>query len=201
MADGKDMSRSDDAIDEDLQGLIASLRAQMGAGSEGSLPPVHSWNPDRRIDIQLEIRRDGTWYHEGDPILRDRLVRLFSTILRKDDDGFYLVTPAEKAVVHVEDVPFVAIRLERTGEGDGQVLVAVTNVDDIVLIDAEHPLRVEINSETDEPTPYVMVRAGLEARLTRSAFYELVSWATEADGVLSICSSGVKFSLGKVGEE
>ncbi len=106
-------------------------------------------------------------------------MRLFSTILRRDPDGFYLVTPHEKVVIAVEDAPFTAIRLDRTEEGGAPALVATTNVGDIVVVSAEHPIRVEIDPKTGEPSTYVMVRNGLEARLARPPYYELVGWASE----------------------
>lgn len=199
MADEANMSRSDDAIGQGLQELIASLRKEAGAGEGRGLPPVHLWNPDHCGDIGLEILRDGTWLHQGEPFQREKIVQLFSTILRKDPDGYYLVTPVEKVVVKVEDAPFIVTRVEREGEGGEQAIVATTNVGDVFIIDADHPMRVEIDPATGEPSPYVEVRAGLEARINRPAFYDLVNWAgLDAAGErLHLHSAGACFELGK----
>ena len=200
MAEETIMSTSDDAIGQGLQGLMASLKQEAGADDGRALPPVHLWNPEHCGDIGMQILRDGTWMHDGTRFTRDRLVRLFSTILRKDEDGFYLVTPAEKVIVHVEDAPFIVTRIERHGEGEGQSIVATTNVGDVFTIDAEHAIHVDIDPKTDEPSPYVHVRAGLEARFNRPAFYELVSWAEldESSDVLQVVSAGERFVLGKI---
>ena len=165
------------------------------------LPPVHLWNPDNCGDIGMEIRADGSWWHEGTRIGREKLVRLFSTILRKDEDGStWLVTPYEKVVVHVEDAPFLAIRVDvvRPGEAD-QALVFTTNVGDGTVAGPEHPLRVETDAETLEPSPYVHVRGRLEAKLTRPAFYELAGHAVanpDGSGTMGVWSRGEFFVIG-----
>ncbi len=166
-----------------------------------SLPPVDKWSPERSSDIDMEIRADGSWWHEGGRINRKKLVRLFSTILRKDEDGsIWLVTPYEKVVVHVEDAPFIAVRVDRAGEaGENQTLAFSTNVGDVVVAGPEHPIRVEIDPETGEPAPYILVRGRLEAKLARPVFYELADMA-EADPddgeTLGVWSDGVFFRLG-----
>tara|TARA_R100001015_G_C4529775_1_gene96517 strand:- start:103 stop:711 length:609 start_codon:yes stop_codon:yes gene_type:complete len=200
MAERQDMSSSDDAIGAGLQGLIDSLRKEVGDDGSFSPAPVHLWSPDRCVDIEMEIRRDGTWWHEGGQIRREKLVRLFATILRKDADGIYLVTPVEKVIVHVEDAPFIATRIERLDEGSGQTLVATTNVGEVFTIDADHPIRVETDEKTGEPSPYVEVRSGLEARISRPAFYDLVSWGEldESKTRLHVVSADETFDLGKV---
>jgi len=170
-------------------------------GLEGKLPPVHLWNPTHCGDIQMEIRKDGSWWHEGSRIGRQRLVKLFSRILRKDDDGeIYLVTPYEKVIVRVEDAPFLAVRVDRAGvPGPGQTLAFTTNLGDVTLAGPDVALRVEIDPVTQEPAPYVLVRGGLEAKLTRPVFYELADMAVETDaqpGVLGVWSQGVFFKLG-----
>lgn len=165
------------------------------------LPPVHLWNPEHCGDIGMEIRADGSWWHEGTRISRDKLVRLFSTILRKDEDGkTYLVTPYEKVIVHVEDAPFLAVRVDvaRAGEPD-QALVFTTNVNDGVVAGPEHPLRVETDPETLEPAPYVHVRGRLEAKLTRPAFYELASHAIpnpDGSDTMGVWSRGEFYVIG-----
>ena len=149
----------------------------------------------------MEIRADGSWWHEGDPINRERLVKLFSRILRKDEDGsVWLVTPYEKVIVHVADAPFLSVRVERAGEaGPQQTLAFVTNLGDVTLAGPDAPLRVETDPETGEPSPYVLVRGQLEAKLARPVFYELANMAEPApDGsdMLGVWSQGVFFPLG-----
>ena len=149
-------------------------KAQELGQQEGSLPPVHLWNPPHCGDIGLRIQRNGVWYYGDSPIKRERLVRLFSTILRLDaDNSYYLVTPVEKIVVHVEDVPFIAIDMDVEGSGATQILHFTTNVGDKVTAGTDYPLRFTFN-EKNEPSPYVFVRHGLEALMSRSVFYALV---------------------------
>ncbi len=167
----------------------------------GKLPPVHLWNPENCGDIGMEIRRDGSWWHAGGRIGREKLVKLFSTILRKDDDGqIYLVTPYEKIIVHVEDAPFLAVRVDRLGEaGPQQTLAFLTNLGDITLAGPDAALRVETNEDTLEPAPYVLVRGGLEAKLTRPVFYELAEMAVENPDNpmrLGVWSQNVFFDIG-----
>jgi hypothetical protein len=178
-----------------LEQLLAALKREAGSGDKG-LPPVDKWNPAHCGDIGMEIMADGAWKHEGTRITREALVKLFASILRKDEDGqTYLVTPVEKIVVKVEDAPFVAIRADRVGEGRDQNIVFTTNVGDVVQAGPEHPLRVATRGE-DEPRPYVLVRGRLEARVLRAPFYELVDWAETRDGKLGVWSGGVWFELG-----
>ncbi len=179
-----------------LRGL-AAIQAEAAAGRR--LPPVEKWNPPHCGSIPMRIARDGTWHYMGTPIGRPRMVRLFSTILRRDPDEFVLVTPVERVRIEVEDAPFVAVTLEVSGEGDGQTLTFTTSVGDTVVADAAHPIRVSENAETGEPSPYVLVRGALEARIARAPFYELVDLAIERDGVLGVMSSGTFFPLGPAG--
>ncbi len=177
------------------------LKAIAPEGLDGPLPPVHLWNPQNCGDIQMEIRADGSWWHEGSKIKRDRLVKLFSRILRKDPDGqIYLVTPYEKVIVHVEDAPFLAVRVDRVGTpGMDQVLVFKTNLGDIVTAGADLPIRVETDPETLEPSLYVLVRDKLEAKLTRPVFYELADMAEAYEGIanqLGVWSQKQFFALG-----
>ena len=170
-------------------------------GIDGPLPPVHKWQPTRSTDIQMEIRADGSWWHEGGRIKRERLVKLFSRILRKDADGrIYLVTPYEKVIVHVEDAPFIAVRVDRVGEpGQQQGLAFTTNLGDVAVAGADLPLRVETDPQTLEPAPYVLVRTGLEAKLSRPVFYELAEMAEAYEGSagqLGVWSQGHFFELG-----
>jgi hypothetical protein len=168
------------------------------------LPPVHLWNPVHSGDIDIVIRRDGLWVHEGRPIGREALVRLFSTILRKDPDGFHLVTPAEKMRITVEDVPFIAVRVDQVRDADGRpVLRFLTNVGDEVDAGPENPIRVEVDPDTGEPRPYVHVRRGLEALIARPVFYEIAELAEErelADGAtLCVESGGAWFPVAHAG--
>ena len=200
MAERKIMSHSSDAKTDGLQGMISYLQTEAGSGPDAKLPPVHLWEPDHCGDIGMEIRRDGSWWHQGTRISREKLVRLFSTILRKDPDGVYLVTPYEKVIVRVEDAPFMIVRLDRSGDGREQTLIATTNVGDVFTIDETHPLRVEIDPVSKEPRPYAMVRNGLEGRIARAPFYEMVDWSesTEGSGELFIWSGGARFTLGEI---
>jgi hypothetical protein len=178
-----------------LDSVIAAAKTQ--APGRG-LPPVHLWHPTHCGEIDIVIRANGQWVHEGSPIGREALVRLFSTVLRLDPDGYHLVTPGEKMRITVEDAPFVAVAFERVSDERGSVLRFTTNVGDEVDADAEHPIRVETDAETGEPRPYVMVRRGLEALIARPVFYELVDIADERphDDVLAVESAGTRFVLG-----
>ncbi|MEM9121670.1 MAG: DUF1285 domain-containing protein, partial [Pseudomonadota bacterium] len=156
-----------------LKGIDA-IKADPTNGS--GLPPVHAWNPPFCGDIDMRIARDGTWFYEGTPIGRPALVRLFSTILRFDEDGkYYLVTPVEKVGIQVDDAPFVGVRIDRQDGEHGAEIMVTTNVGDTMVIDRALPLRVTLAPRTQEPSPYVLVRHNLEALLSRPAFYELVA--------------------------
>jgi hypothetical protein len=177
-----------------LEQVLAALKAQAGTGDKGP-PPVDQWNPAHCGEAGLEILRDGAWRHEGTRITRESLVRLFASILRKDADGeTYLVTPAEKIRIRVEDAPFLAVRVDRHGQGRQQSLLFTTNVGDVVVAGPEHPLRVAHHD--GEPRPYVLVRGRLEARILRAPFYELVAWAEPREGRLGVWSGGAWFELG-----
>ncbi len=169
--------------------------ARAAQASAKGLPPVHLWNPAHCGEIDIRIAADGTWLHEGSPIGRPALVRLFSTVLRRDPDGFHLVTPAEKLRITVDDAPFVAVGLEQ----QHGALRFATNVGDIVEAGPDHPLRVE-TARGGEPRPYVHVRAGLEALVARPVFYELVELGVprQAPGGarLAVESRGCWFDLG-----
>jgi uncharacterized protein len=163
------------------------------------LPPVHLWNPPHCGEVDIVIKRNGLWFHEGTPIGREALVRLFSTVLRKDPDGIYLVTPVEKMKITVEDAPFVAVRVDREGEA----LRFLTNVGDEVEAGPENAIRVEMDARTGEPRPYLHVRRGLEALIARPVFYELVELAEERETPegprLEVYSNGAWFPVGPVG--
>jgi hypothetical protein len=174
-----------------LDGVIAAAKQAPGRG----LPPVHLWNPAHCGEIDIVIKKDGSWVHEGGRISREALVRLFSTVLRKDPDGIYLVTPVEKMKITVEDAPFVAVRVDR----DGETLKFLTNVGDEVAAGPENAIRVETGAD-GEPRPYLHVRRGLEALISRPVFYELVEMAQERATPqgrrLGVSSGGAWFDLG-----
>ncbi|MEO0653333.1 MAG: DUF1285 domain-containing protein [Pseudomonadota bacterium] len=151
-----------------------SLADSARAASKGGLPPVHLWNPPFCGDLDMRIARDGTWFYLGTPIGRASLVRLFSSILRKDGEDYFLVTPVEKVGITVDDAPFVAIDFEVTGTGDAQIVTFETHVGDTVAAGPDHPIRVMRDETTGEPSPYVLVRANLEALIDRKSFYRLV---------------------------
>lgn len=165
-----------------LAALIARAGEQTAGGKSG-LPPVERWEPPFCGDIDMEIRADGTWFYMGTPIGRAPLVRLFSTVLRKDEDGkIYLVTPVEKVGIRVEDAPFVAVEMSVDVRDDEPVLVFRTNVGDVVEAGAAHPLRFVIAGENQELKPYLHVRGRLEALVSRAVMYDLV----ELGEVLSV---------------
>ncbi|MGR3660426.1 MAG: DUF1285 domain-containing protein [Paracoccaceae bacterium] len=143
------------------------------AGKRG-LPPVHLWNPAFCGDLDMRIARDGTWFYLGTPIGRKELVKLFSTIIRKDGDAYFLVTPVEKVGITVDDAPFVAVDFDVASPGPDQIVTFTTNVDDTVIAGPENPIRFTLDPDTDEPSPYVLVRANLEALIDRKSFYRLV---------------------------
>ena len=187
-----------------LEDVIAAAKAaQDETPKKRGLPPVHLWNPPHCGEIDIFIRKDGVWFHEGTPIGREALVRLFSTVLRKDPDGIHLVTPVEKMKIRVEDAPFVAVRVDQVLGDDGQsVLRFLTNVGDEVEAGPDNAIRVEMG-EGGEPRPYLHVRRGLEALIARPVFYELVELArereTDAGPTLGVSSHGAWYPVGPAG--
>lgn len=181
-----------------LRGL-ADLQAE--SAHTRKLPPVEKWNPPFCGDLDMRIAVDGTWFYLGTPIGRPGLVRLFSTILRREEDGRYvLVTPVEKVGIRVDDAPFVAVLVDASGEGESQSLQFTTNVGDVTSAGVAHSIRVAFRGAEREPRPYLHVRNGLEARISRAVFYELVGLSVErpvSDGrELGVWSGSVFFSLG-----
>lgn len=173
---------------------IGGLDALIRAAGNGTGPrPVERWDPPYCGDIGLRIRGDGTWLYRDSPIGRLALVKLFASILRKDADGItYLVTPVEKVAVDVEDAPFLAVELAVSGSGTSQGLTVRTNVDDLVTIDTDHPLRFASAPPDGGLKPYVRVRGRLDALATRAVYAELVALAAENElGVLGLWSGGV----------
>ena len=169
---------------------LAAIRESAGlealisraVGQERGLPPVERWNPEHCGDLDMEIRRDGTWFYMGTPIGRPALVRLFSTVLRKDEDGeTYLVTPVEKVRIRIEDAPFVAVEAVASGDGEDQVVTFRTNVGDLVEAGPEHPMRFVDEDGTGGLKPYVHVRGRLEALVSREVMYDLVAMGEPVD--------------------
>jgi hypothetical protein len=156
---------------EDLT-VAARQAANSTSGGKG-LPPVHLWNPPFCGDLDMRIATDGTWYYMGTPIGRPALVRLFSTILKREDGKHFLVTPVEKVGIRVDDAPFLAVEMQKRASGDGTTLRFRTNVDDWVDCDAAHRLRFEAAADGGL-TPYLHVRADLWAKVTRALYYDLV---------------------------
>lgn len=178
-----------------LQDLMDAL-----ADTSDDRRPVDRWNPDYCGEMDLVIKADGSWWHEGSRITRKGLVELFASVLRKDEDGrTYLVTPVEKLGIQVERAPFIAIRVDAKDEGESQRLFFKTNLDETVEAGPDNPIRVETHPETMEPDPYVLVRGRLEAAINRPVFYELVELAVEKDGVLGVWAGGAFFPLGPEG--
>ena len=172
--------------------------------TEGGQRPVETWNPSYCGEMDMVIKADGSWWHEGSPITRRALVDLFASILRKDEDGeTYLVTPVEKIKIDVERGHFVAVRVDVEGEGSAQRVFFTTNLDEVIEAGEAHPIRVETDTDTMEPAPYVTVRGRLEASLNRPVFYELVENAVERDTPegkqLGIWADGQFFPLGPAG--
>ncbi|WP_120503269.1 DUF1285 domain-containing protein [Sulfitobacter mediterraneus] len=173
------------------EGILASAKAAKTRG----LPPLEKWNPPFCGDLDMHIRRDGTWFYQGTPIGRPELVKLFSTILWREEDKYYLVTPVEKVGITVEDAPFVAVDFEAEGSGTDQLLRFVTNLQDEALAGPEHPIRVVRDAETGEPSPYVLIRRNLEALIDRKSFYRLVDIGAHHDGWFGLWSGGEFFGI------
>ena len=180
----------------EIPDLSSMSLAEVAAAAEAAtLPPVDTWHPVNSGDSLMRIAADGTWYHDGGPIKRANMVRLFSTILRREPDGGYvLVTPAEKLSIEVEDVPFQAVEVKIEGEGTARRLAFRLNTGDLVVADSSHPLR--FGATESVPAPYVMVRGGMEARLSRAVYYELAEIAlAEAAKPPGVWSEGVFFAM------
>ena len=188
----------DNQVAKGLSGLEA-LISRAGKKEKG-LPPVDKWHPDFCGDIPMEIKADGTWFYMGTPIGRKALVQLFSTVLRKDEDGkTYLVTPVERVGITVEDAHFIAVEMNAHDEKGEQVITIRTNMDDVVEVGPDNPLRFVIVKENDGVKPYVLVRGRLEAVLARAVMYELIAHGEEieVDGELmfAVRSKGEVFPI------
>ncbi|MEL6744922.1 MAG: DUF1285 domain-containing protein [Pseudomonadota bacterium] len=178
-----------------LEALVARA-THAGKG----LPPVEKWDPPFCGDLDIVIKRDGTWFYMGTPIGRPQLVRLFSTVLRKDEDGkTYLVTPVEKVGITIEDAPFVAVEMNHTEKNGEPVITFRTNVGDLIEAGEDAPLRFDIVGETDQLKPYILVRGRLEALLARPVMYELINHGEEIDvngqAMFALRSNGCVFPV------
>lgn len=177
---------------DDLAGLSLAEIARLA--EEKKLPPVDKWNPTHCGDSEMRIARDGTWYHQGSPIGRQAMVRLFSTILRREPDGrFVLVTPVEKLDIEVEEAPFVAVELKAEGEGRSASLAFRLNTGELVMAGPDHPLRFEAGPEG--PHPYIRVRGGLDALVARPVYYELAEIALADGDPPGLWSGGAFFPM------
>lgn len=188
-------------IKADPMAIERLLRDENGNLPKG-LPPVHKWHPTNCGELPMQIKSNGEWWYQGTPILRPALVKLFSTILRHDDDGhFYLVTPVEKVKIIVDDAPFVAVLVDKFEEGGVEYLRFKTLTEDLVVVDEQHPLWVNYDA-SGEPRPYIHVRDRLDALVARNVFYQLVEWASiqEIDGksCYAVQSAGQWFVIGPV---
>jgi hypothetical protein len=180
-----------EADDTPIGGDIGGLAALIGrAAPDGRRPPVERWNPPFCGDIDMAIDRDGGWHYMGSPIGREKLVRLFSTVLKREGDAYFLVTPVEKVGIRVADVPFLAVEMHVDGAGPGRRITFRTNVGDVVEAGAENPLRFVL-ADDGGLVPYVHVRAGLEARLTRALLHEIAELVEETDGRPGVFAGGV----------
>ena len=178
-------------VTPNAEGLAASINATKSRG----LPPIHLWNPPFCGDLDMRIARDGTWFYEGTPIGRPALVKMFSSILKREDGKYFLVTPVEKVGITVDDAPFVAVDFDATGEGVDQVLKFMTQVDDLATAGTDHPIRVERNAKTGEPSPYILIRSDLEALIDRKSFYRLVDLGVHHEGWFGVWSNGAFFGI------
>jgi len=176
-----------------------SLFSQVEAyTSNNKVPPVESWNPALSGDMDLIIRRDGTWIHEGEPILRESLIALFASILKREGEEYFLVTPVEKWRITVEDAPFLIQAVETAPGINGESFLFKTNVGEPIVLSAEHALWVQTDSLTGEPSPYIAVRRNLNALISRSVFYELVDKAVLKGKELVLETDVGGFVLGEV---
>ncbi|MBA4501287.1 DUF1285 domain-containing protein [Marinobacterium marinum] len=178
----------------------AALGKQL-QGQDG-IPPLEQWNPEFCGDIDMRIARDGRWYYQGSPIGREAMVNMFSRVLWKEDGRYFLKTPVEKVGIQVDDVPFQVVSVEHVRGDRGIELVFTTSTGDRVRADAEHPIRVAVDPETREPSPYLMIRFGMEGRIGRNLFYQLVELARMVQHggrtELVVDSAGEQFSLGEL---
>lgn len=190
-----------DTRSQEAEAPLRALLARAAALGGGRAAPVHLWDPADCGTIPMRIAADGVWHYHGSPIRRDRMVRLFASILRREPDGrFVLVTPVEKMTISVDDAPFQAIEMAREGDAAAPVLVFSTNMGDVVRAGPDHPLRFRIDA-TGGFVPYVNVRGGLEARLTRSLALDLAACIETVGGRDGVRSGGAFFAIPETAED
>jgi hypothetical protein len=181
----------------ELEQILADI--QSGAATQAVR---RQWNPQHQGEIDIRIAADGSWFHDGRRFRRSALVKLFAGILRHENDAYFLVTPVEKLRIQVEDAPFVATLVEQIDDNGTPAIVFTTNIGERVVVDREHALRVEVDAGSRQPRPYVHLRDGLDALISRSAFYDLLNLAreTQRDGgnYLAVSSRGHEFELGSI---
>ncbi|ALI55121.1 DUF1285 domain-containing protein [Celeribacter marinus] len=171
----QNLKKGEIPVSTSAESIAAAVRAAKGRG----LPPVHKWNPPFCGDLDMRIARDGTWFYLGTPIGRPALVRLFSTVLKREGASYFLVTPVEKVGITVDDVPFLAVDFDVKGTGAHQTLTFHTSLGDQAIAGPDHPLRFDTHD--DAPAPYVDIRAGLEALIDRKSFFRLVDLGAEQE--------------------
>lgn len=174
---------------------LSAIFSELSKLDEDIFPPVDDWNPPLCENVSMSIDRSGKWYFMNSPIGRQRMVNLFSRVLRLDKEGYFLVTPVEKIHIKVEDKPFVIVDFEITGKNKDQVISFKTNTDEVFEVNENHPLRVETKKTDNEPSPYVLVRKNLEGLISRNVFYRLVDLSEEIEGVYGIYSAGKFYKL------
>ena len=193
------MTNSPDSITPNAHNIAQSARA----AQKGGLPPVEKWNPPFCGDIDMQITRDGTWFYEGSPIGRAPLVKLFSSILWREGDKYFLVTPVEKVGIRVDDAPLFALDFEVSGSGKDQELTFETKTEDFVTASSDFPLRFSFDA-SGEPSPYILIRRNLEALIDRKSFYRLVDLGTtetrDGEDWFGIWSGGTFFKIMRAAE-
>lgn len=183
----------------EIDRILASIKS-----ADATQATRREWQPSYEGTIDIRIAVDGSWHHEGRRFQRESLVKLFAGILRREQDSYYLVTPGEKLRIEVEDAPFIATMVEQIDSSGTVAIVFTTNIGERIILDQAHALRVDIDADTREPRPYVHLRDGLEALISRSAFYDLLNLAYEIQrggaAYLAISSMGQEFELGSTDE-
>ena len=180
-----------------------SILKQISKYKDETLPPVHLWNPPLCENVEMRIDREGRWFFMNSPIGRKRMVKLFSKVLRLDDDGeYYLVTPVEKIRIEVEERPFLIIDYQVTTENKRQLISFETNTGDMFLLDKEHPITVSTNPKTGEPKPYILVRSNLEGIISRNIYYKLVEMSyikkENNENIFLLKSNNQTFEIGRL---
>ena len=175
---------------------LSSIFSELSKLDDDSYPPVENWNPPLCENVSMKIDRSGKWYFMNSPIGRERMVKLFSRVLRKDEDGYYLVTPVEKIKIEVEVRPFIIVDYEILGESREQKIIFKTNTEEIFEVNEKHPIKIEKDISNEESIPTVLVRKNLEGFLSRNVYYSLIEHSILKEGEYGIYSSGSFYALG-----